>query len=65
LKPVRIYATLLSLWKALGLEWLINLDQKIPSLRFIRKFWEHYLSFIVRGKELHFEFEVVKERSRQ
>ena len=29
-------------------------------MRFIRRFWEHYLSFIVRGKEITFEFEVVK-----
>jgi hypothetical protein len=29
-------------------------------MRFLRKFWEHYLSYIFRGKELHFEFEVVK-----
>jgi hypothetical protein len=44
----------------LGLEFLTNMDQRWPSLRFTRKFWEHYLSFIFRGKELHFEFEVVK-----
>ena len=31
-----------------------------PRFRFTRKFWEFYLSYIFRGKELHFEFEVVK-----
>jgi hypothetical protein len=29
-------------------------------MRFTRKFWEFYLSNIFRGKELRFEFEVVK-----
>jgi hypothetical protein len=45
----------------LGLEWLTNLDQRWPALRFTRKFWEFYLSNIFRGKELQFEFEVVKD----
>ncbi|MEO8436193.1 MAG: hypothetical protein ABI596_14930, partial [Pyrinomonadaceae bacterium] len=34
-----------------------------PGLRFARKFWEFYLSSILRGKELQFEFEVVKKSS--
>ena len=45
---------------AVGLELLVNLDQRSPSFRFTRKFWEFYLSTIFRGKELRFEFEVVK-----
>lgn len=61
LKPIRCYVSLLSLWRALGIEFLVNLDQKTPSMRFLRKFWEHYLSYVFRGKEIHFEFEVVKE----
>jgi SAM-dependent methyltransferase len=60
LKPVRTYVSLLNLWRSLGVEYAVNLDQKRPKFRFLRKFWEHYLSSIVRGKELHFEFEVVK-----
>jgi hypothetical protein len=36
-------------------------DQRWPSSSFTRKFWEFYLSSIMRGKELHFEFEVVKD----
>jgi SAM-dependent methyltransferase len=60
LKPIRTYVTLANLWRALGIEFLTNLDQRRPSLRFTRKFWEFYLSTIFRGKELHFEFEVVK-----
>jgi ubiquinone/menaquinone biosynthesis C-methylase UbiE len=60
LKPVRMYVSLLSLWKSLGIEFLVNLDQRFYSMRFLRKFWEQYLSYIMRGKELQFEFEVVK-----
>ncbi len=60
LKPLRTYVSLLKLWRALGIEFFVNLDQKSPRLRFTRKFWEHYLSYIFRGKELHFEFEVIK-----
>jgi SAM-dependent methyltransferase len=61
LRPVRTYVSLLGLWKALGIEFVVNLDHKNYKLRFLRKFWEHYLSYIFRGKELHFEFEVVKD----
>ncbi len=60
LRPVKTYVSLLSLWRALGIEFLVNLDQKMPGARFLRKFWEHYLSYVFRGKELHFEFEVIK-----
>lgn len=61
LKPVKNYVSLLNLWKVFGIEFVVNLDQKNPAFRFTRKFWEHYLSYIFRGKELHFEFEVVKK----
>lgn len=61
LRPTKTYVSLLSLWKALGIEFFVNLDQKIEGARFLRKFWEHYLSYIFRGKELHFEFEVLKD----
>jgi SAM-dependent methyltransferase len=62
LRPVKTYVTLLNLWRAFGIEFLVNLDQRLPSMRFLRKFWEQYLSFIMRGKELQFEFEVVKDQ---
>ncbi len=61
LKPLRVYVSLANLWRAIGFEFIVNLDQKSPGLRFTRKFWEFYLSYIFRGKELQFEFEVVKE----
>jgi SAM-dependent methyltransferase len=61
LKPVRVYVTLANLWRAVGLEFLVNLDGRFPAMRFTRKFWEQYLSYIFRGKDLYFEFEVVKQ----
>src|SRR5215213_9149578 len=63
LKPVSTYVSLANLWRALGIEFIVNLDQRWPSFRFTRKFWEFYLNFILRGKELRFEFEVVKKSS--
>ena len=60
LKPIKTVVTLLNLWRALGFELLVNMDNNFPRFRFLRKFWEHYLCNIVRGKELQFEFEVVK-----
>lgn len=60
LKPVDTYLSFPSLWKIIGIELLVNLDRSAPSMRFFRKFWEQYLSYIFRGKELRFEFEVVK-----
>lgn len=63
LKPIKTHVSLMNLWRALGIEFFVNLDNRFPKLRFTRKFWEHYLSFIFRGKELRFEFEVIKENS--
>jgi hypothetical protein len=45
---------LLRLWRLLGFEWLVNRS------RGFRKFWEHYLCFVIRGKAMVFEFEVIK-----
>jgi len=47
---------LLSLWRWLGWELAVN------SSRRIRRFWEHYLCFVIRGKVIEWEFEVRKER---
>jgi SAM-dependent methyltransferase len=60
LRPLRIHVSLANLWRALGLELLVNLDERWASFRFTRKFWEFYLSTLFRGKELTFDFEVVK-----
>jgi len=63
LKPICTHVSLANLWRALGFEFVVNLDNQFPGFRFTRKFWEHYLSCIFRGKELRFEFEVVKENT--
>ncbi|HEX6186594.1 MAG TPA: class I SAM-dependent methyltransferase [Pyrinomonadaceae bacterium] len=60
LKAIGTYVSLANLWRAIGLEFLVNLDQRWPSFRFTRKFWEFYLSQVCRGKELRFELEVTK-----
>jgi SAM-dependent methyltransferase len=57
-RPPRV--TVLNVWKWTGLEFLINLDRRLPQMRFLRKFWEQYLNAIARGKEIHFELEVIK-----
>jgi SAM-dependent methyltransferase len=56
----RCRVTVQNLWKVFGLEILINLDNRYPRLRFIRKFWEQYLNAFMRGKEVHYELEVLK-----
>jgi ubiquinone/menaquinone biosynthesis C-methylase UbiE len=60
LKPRLIRVTMLKLWRALGFEILVNSCNRYPRLRFIRRFWESYLCYVVRGKTIYFEFEVIK-----
>ena len=50
----RVRLKLLALWRWLGFEFLVN-----QSRRF-RLFWEHYLCFVVRGKVMEFDLEVLK-----
>ena len=58
---------LASIWKALGIQYLINLDNRFPALRFLRKLWEQHLCYILRGKQMTFVLETVKpeEKSEQ
>ena len=65
LKPAKRYVSLANLWRVFGIEFFVNLDQRFRGMRFFRQFWEHYLSAIMRGKELAFEFEVVKNDGNQ
>lgn len=60
LRPRVIRVTMLKLWRLLGFELLVNSCNRYPSLRFFRRFWEQYLCFVVRGKTIYFEFEVIK-----
>jgi len=54
LREISVRVRLLAFWRYLGLELLIN------RFRRFRLFWEHYLCFVVRGKVIEFEFEVLK-----
>ena len=51
---------LASIWKAIGIQFLVNLDKRFPSLRFIKKIWEQHLCFILRGKQMTFVLETIK-----
>ncbi|HEY6333796.1 MAG TPA: class I SAM-dependent methyltransferase [Blastocatellia bacterium] len=55
--------SLLKIWKAMGFQFIVNLDQRSPKYAFCRRIWEHYLNAVVRGKEIYFELEVVKNRA--
>ena len=50
----RVRVELLRVWRALGFQFLVN------RFRQFRKFWEYYLSFVIRGKTVEWELEVVK-----
>ena len=51
---------LLRLFKCLGLEFLVNLENRHHRYRFLRKFWEQYLCFLVRGKVMTFRLKTLK-----
>ncbi len=51
---------LAKVWKFIGLQGLVNLDNRFEGLRFFRKFWEQHLAFVVRGKQMTFLLEAVK-----
>jgi len=51
---------LASIWKSLGVQYLLNLDNEHPGFRFIRKIWEQHLCFVVRGKQMTFTLETLK-----
>jgi SAM-dependent methyltransferase len=54
LREVKVRVKLLRLWRYLGFEFLVN------HFIWYRRFWEYYLCYVVRGKAMEFEFEVVK-----
>src|SRR5580692_2780106 len=53
-REISVRVKLLAFWRWLGFEFLVN------HFRRYRKFWEHYLCYVVRGKAMEFEFQVVK-----
>ncbi|MDD5543387.1 MAG: methyltransferase domain-containing protein [Acidobacteriia bacterium] len=60
-RQIQVRVTVAKLWKWIGVEGLINLDHRFPGFRFFRRFWEFYLNAIMRGKEIQFELEVIKD----
>lgn len=52
-REISVRVRLLSFWKWLGFEILVNAFPRF------RRFWEHYLCYVVRGKSMEFEFEPV------
>jgi SAM-dependent methyltransferase len=54
MREAKLNVKLLKLWRAFGFEFLVN------HSRMFRQFWEHYLSFVIRGKLMEFTFEVIK-----
>jgi SAM-dependent methyltransferase len=52
-REISLRIRLLSVWKWLGFELLVNAFPRF------RRFWEHYLCYVVRGKSMEFEFEPV------
>jgi SAM-dependent methyltransferase len=53
-REASLYVRLLALWRYLGFELLVN-----ASPRF-RRFWEHYLCYVIRGKVIEWRLTAVK-----
>ena len=53
-EEVSVRVKLLALWRYLGFEFLVN-----ASKRF-RRFWEHYLCYLVRGKVIEWRLRAIK-----
>jgi SAM-dependent methyltransferase len=53
-REISVYVKLLALWRYLGFELLVNAFPRF------RRFWEFYLCYIVRGKVIEWELEVIK-----
>ena len=54
LREKKVTVRLLALWRYLGFELAVNAWPRF------RRFWEYYLCYVVRGKVIRFEFEVVE-----
>lgn len=50
-----VHVKLLSLWRLLGFEWLINASPRL------RRWWEYYLCYIVRGKVIEWRLRALKD----
>ena len=56
LRERSVRVKVLQFWRYLGFEWLVNTFPRF------RRFWEYYLCFVVRGKVIEWELEVLKDR---
>lgn len=54
LREKKVRVRLLALWRYTGFECLVNTFPRF------RRFWEYYLCYVIRGKVIEFDFEVVK-----
>jgi SAM-dependent methyltransferase len=50
-----VHVKLLALWRWLGFQILVNTFPRF------RRFWEHYLCYVVRGKVIEWRLKVVKD----
>ncbi len=50
----KVYVKLLSLWKYLGFEWLINASPRL------RRYWEYYFCYIIRGKVIEWRLDGIE-----
>ncbi len=55
-----IQIDMMRLWRALGIEALLNYSLRHDSLRSVRKFWEGYLSSIFRAGAMTFVLRTLK-----
>ncbi|HWR53490.1 MAG TPA: methyltransferase domain-containing protein [Bryobacteraceae bacterium] len=53
-REVSVRVKLLSLWRMLGFEAVINASRRL------RRIWEYYFCYVVRGKVIEVELEVLK-----
>jgi len=54
-REISVHVKLLAFWRWLGFQFLVNTFPRF------RKFWEHYLCFVVRGKSMEFDFEPIPD----
>jgi predicted SAM-dependent methyltransferase len=57
---ISVRVTMLKFWRVLGVEWLINAINIHPRWRIFRRFWEEYLAFVMRGREIQAVLEIMK-----
>ena len=57
LRQRHLFVAMARPWKWLGIQWMVN------HVTWFRRFWEMYLCFLLRGKQMEFTFEVIKKNS--